>query len=474
MLTDKEKRMFAKNDIISKFFQSTHLVRLLNKHKEDFKEIYDLSAHKKDLLSLEELGDILDYFLSPEITGEKISDSETKQIHRFKINNIPKSEGINESDDKPENKTIIINDILEYFTISVNEDSDFDLLVTKGENRNIIGEHFKNFNKNSKHLEQLYTSSVITLANNFELLVSRIFSKYLNSNSEDGDFDLKNRTIDFGALTKIENVAEAKELLLEEYVTSLMKDSAYSWLNKLGKINKQIFSLDSLSDIVVEFYQRRNIIVHNDGIVNTYYCNNVRKELRDGLKKGDRVEVTQEYISQKIDEFKEVGLMIFWFIYQKLFKGNTEELIAIYQDFAFNFLKSDNYKLSRTIYNLILDRDKNISAMTALICKINLWQTYKWNDEFSMVKKDVEEYDFSLASSELKMARAILLDNYSDALDHLKNRMRQLEEDETETNVIDDYFDWPLFKEFILFDDFKSYLEEIGYEIELKREALEV
>lgn len=198
--------------------------------------------------------------------------------------------------------------------------------------------------------------------------------------------------------------------------------------------------------------------------------------MRDGLSKGDRVKVTQNYISQKIDEFKEAGLMIFWYIYQNLYKGTTEELLETYQEFAFDLLKTGNYKLSRTIYNLILDDgdDKNISAMTKLVCKINLWQTYKWNEEFSKVKKDVEKYDFSLADSELKMARAILLDNYSEALEHLKNRMKQLEDNETETSVIDKYFNWPLFKEFIIFDDFKSYLEDIGYKIELKRETMEV
>ncbi len=476
MLTDKEKRMFIKNKTVLKSFQASYLIGFLNKHKEEFKEVYDLNAHKDDSLSLKEMGDILDCFLSPEIISEKISESEIKRVHKYKINNSDKSEGAEESHNKPEKGTIIVNDILEYFSITVNEESNFVLLITSGENRNILLEHFENFTKNSKHLEQLYTSSVITLANNFELLVSRIFSKYLNSNSEDKDFDLKNRTIDFGALTKIQNVEEAKELLLEEYVTSLMKDSAKTWLIKLGKINKKIFALDSSKDIIVEFYQRRNIIVHNDGIINTYYCNNVRKELRDGLSKGDRVKVTQNYISQKIDEFKEAGLMIFWYIYQNLYKGTTEELLETYQEFAFDLLKTGNYKLSRTIYNLILDDgdDKNISAMTKLVCKINLWQTYKWNEEFSKVKKDVEKYDFSLADSELKMARAILLDNYSEALEHLKNRMKQLEDNETETSVIDKYFNWPLFKEFIIFDDFKSYLEDIGYKIELKRETMEV
>lgn len=71
------------------------------------------------------------------------------------------------------------------------------------------------------------------------------------------------------------------------------------------------------------------------------------------------------------------------------------------------------------------------------------------------------------------MGRAILLDNFYEALVHLKNQMKQLEEGETEFTLIDGYFEWPLFKDFILFDGFKTYLEEIGYEVKLKREPLE-
>lgn len=468
ILTSKRNHMFKKNNIVFHYFEGNYLKALLNKEKDKFEQIYKPSEHQNEKLSLEDLKAILSSF-----TELETEESDGEVNFKFKIKSPKKPDENSEHVLEDGNNTINLNNLLDYITIGINSEGKFVSLIPDGEHRNLLREHFNSFAKNSDHIEQLYTSSVITLANNFELLISQLFSKYLDLHPNDSDFDLKNKNIDYDTLRKIGSVEEAKELLLEDYVTSIMKESAHSWLVKLGKINKKIFPMDSLYDTVVEFYQRRNIIIHNDGIVNTYYCNNVREDLRKGLTKGEKIEVTQEYILKKISEFKEIGLTIFWLIYQKLFGGTTEELIDLYQDFAFSSLKSSRYKLSRKIYDLILAEEDKISAMSSLICKINMWQTYKWSGEFEKVKNEIKNYDFSLASSELKMGRAILLDNFDEALVHLKNQMKQLEEGETEFTLIDGYFEWPLFKDFILFDGFKTYLEEIGYEVRLKREPLE-
>lgn len=454
ILTKKNSIAFEKNEVIGDYMDCITVVDLLNSKKEDFQKVFDPLDHLHEILTIESLSKILRSIL------ETIAESgEDGYEHIQFVMNATET-------DTQDRKIIDLNLLLDNFEISIDDKADFTVLVQKGSVRNLLLEEFSSIKKSTSHLEQLYTSSLITLANNFELLVSRIFTSYLELNPNGSSFNMKEKTISFENLTKIGSISDAKELLLEERVTSLMKESADSWFKFLEKINDKIGKLKRQRLTVIEFFQRRNIIVHNNGIVNTFYLSNVDESLRKGIKKGTRLEVTYEYILDTLDQFLDIGLTIFWWVSQRICRGEIDEIIRIYGNIAFDLLSNEKYVNSRKVYDLLLDQKDKMSNKDYLMYKINSWQTYKWNGEFEQVKDNIQAYDFTLAPSEFQMCRAILLDDNAEALVQLKRRMAQLEQNETENSVIDAYLKWPLFKEFIGDENFNSYLHELGYTVE--------
>lgn len=98
----------------------------------------------------------------------------------------------------------------------------------------------------------------------------------------------------------IGNVSEIKEHLVDEEVTKMMYKSFNEWIEFLIK-NKKLklqYILDRM-DTIKEIIARRNLYVHNDGIVNSIYLSTVCKDTK--FKKGDSIGINRSYINKAID-----------------------------------------------------------------------------------------------------------------------------------------------------------------------------
>ncbi len=119
------------------------------------------------------------------------------------------------------------------------------------------------------------------------------------------------------------------------------------------------------------------------------------------------------------------------------------------------------------IYLLILEREKDLNTSDQFMIKINLCQTYKWRGDQEYVEKHIENMDFSSTNDIFLMCKALLLDDFDSALNHLKHNLAA-KTDKNKRELIDIYLTWPLFQKFNLENDFNKYLKELGYGINVK------
>ncbi|WZL82733.1 hypothetical protein QBE53_06375 [Vallitaleaceae bacterium 9-2] len=118
----------------------------------------------------------------------------------------------------------------------------------------------------------LFDSTLISLIIQFELLVSNIIRDNLQKNPE----ILKGRNLSLEDLQKIGDVDDAKKYLLDKEVESILRGSYLSWKKYLKETLKlSVKCIDEHADTIVEIFQRRNLVVHNEGIVNSVYLKNV-------------------------------------------------------------------------------------------------------------------------------------------------------------------------------------------------------
>ena len=66
-------------------------------------------------------------------------------------------------------------------------------------------------------------------------------------------------------------------------------------------MNLSMGYLKPLRAKLIEVFQRRNVIVHNNGIVHPFYLKKVDPALRLGITKGDRLGADSDYLTGAID-----------------------------------------------------------------------------------------------------------------------------------------------------------------------------
>jgi len=161
--------------------------------------------------------------------------------------------------------------------------------------------------------ELLFRTSFIILLSYFDYLISDIIHYHyrLHPDALAG----KELTITLDDLRQCSDRDEAIELILEKKVESVLFRSLSGQLLFIEKdlaidINRTAIRWD----IVNEAIERRNLLVHNDGLVNRRYKRNVKGlvEGREGgeLKLGDVLNVDRVYFKRVYDEILLAGVIL--------------------------------------------------------------------------------------------------------------------------------------------------------------------
>lgn len=317
--------------------------------------------------------------------------------------------------------------------------------------------YFSSLDEVRDHTTLLYRSSLITLAVTFELLINNMLhyraDKYPNS------INIDKRSLTFSEIERIGSFEEAKNYIVEQYVTEIMRQSNEQWLAHI-KTNFKITldkEIEHYERTINEVYNRRNLVVHGGEIVNTIYLANVEEEFRKGLKKGDKIKIDKDYILSSIETFKVYGLSLMYLYWMSMEKNN-EDRAKLGQKYAFEMLEKQQYLSARQLYKTIL-KDTLSQELNYLI-RINYWQTFKWQGDFHEIESDVKSIDFSASKPIYQMCKNLLLDKKQEAIESLKEVLLS-----GEWSLIE-LLDWPIIQPLYTQSQFTEILEREGITID--------
>ncbi|MGA9996678.1 MAG: hypothetical protein WBP93_14770 [Pyrinomonadaceae bacterium] len=144
--------------------------------------------------------------------------------------------------------------------------------------------------KTEKQKELLYKSSLITLTSTVELFLSQLLHFYFEQFPGAVGSDVKFFSLD--ELKSIGSIEDAKKYLIESKVENILRDSLEEWIKFLKeRVKLSMGYIDPVKDKLLEIYQRRNLLVHNGGQVNSIYLSKVAPELRQNVSRGDLLSV---------------------------------------------------------------------------------------------------------------------------------------------------------------------------------------
>ena len=306
---------------------------------------------------------------------------------------------------------------------------------------------FKRTIRNS-HSNIICESLLIYAFSSFDAFVGMLLRNMYKEISDLGHkFNDKELTVK--KLKDLGNVEAAVNSVIDQDVSALIRKSYIELMSKL-ETRHGFSTLTSFPNwpVFVEAAQRRNLITHCDGVVSSQYlsiCKDNDCQLDASVVEGCKLEVGPEYLEKVLNVVFEVGVMLAHTLWRKACNSRDKqlELESHLTKTLYSLLRKSEYSLVADLGRFALLIPNAISELDRKICRINYAQALKWTGRDQESKKVIQEIDWSGSLRELRLAVAVLQDNYDDAA-KIMTRIGV----EGELINAKGYRDWPIFKDF--------------------------
>jgi len=246
--------------------------------------------------------------------------------------------------------------------------------------------------KNSAHQHLLYKNCLISLVSSAEWFLSQVLTRFFESFPEAAG--LKDKTLTLEDLRRIGTVEEAEAYLIRLRVDEIMWGGLDDWLKFLkNTVKLSLGYLTEDEEALKEVFQRRNVMVHNNGIVHPSYLSKIPEAARPGVVAGEPLFVPAAYLRGAIDILEKQFLLIAAELWKKV-APKDEKRGGVLNNIAMKALLAERYLISSGI-SRFQGEDKQLPEKWWLYARINFWQTMKWDGQFAAVETEIRQADFS-------------------------------------------------------------------------------
>lgn len=331
-----------------------------------------------------------------------------------------------------------------------------------------------------RKIERIKNSKVpIVLLNSTFIYLTSIWDKLLTEMVR-AAFQIKpelykslDATLYFSEVAEFESFEEVKTHILDKWIESLRRESISEQFDVLQKrFSCPLTKFDKYPDLV-EIFQRRNLIVHCDGVVSQQYLNECKKaEFDTGeLSAGDSTRIDPQYLLMATSTLILVGTMLVQTIWRKIADEDLKDQDTHLNSVIYSRLQEKDFALAVELSNFMLRLPRISSDLDRRICLINKCIALKNLEEEKTLQQVLDDHDWTATLPEFALARQVLLHDFEAAA---RTMLAIGKEGELLTEL--SYHEWPLFNEFRESMEFAGAYEEIyGYQyvVEVKREARE-
>ena len=290
----------------------------------------------------------------------------------------------------------------------------------------------------------LYKSALMSLIIYLESTISDVIKETCRTYPQ----RLGEKSLTLKEVKESGSIDEAISKIVEKEVESLMFKGFDEWIKFLkNNLNLDMKYLDKYQEELTEIISRRNIMVHNRGIVNHTYLSKVSRKYSENIKIGETLKVDRSYIDRSMKVISIVGYLILIDVTLKENRKNKDITEKI-GELAFEILCDEKWEVALEIY-LLLYKAKGINAKDKLIYQINYCQCYKWLDRYEEIQEEVDRMDLSAHSSLFTLCKYALEDEYEEFFKLLNKDYNSLQES-IDLDV------WPIFRDI---RETKEYIE---------------
>ncbi len=309
--------------------------------------------------------------------------------------------------------------------------------------------------KSSEQQDLLYVNSFINLLSSAEWFYSQILHFYYDQNPNSAG--VKKKTLTLEELKSFGSVEDAEKYLIDSKIEGLLRSSFSDWMETLKiEVKLGLGYLDDFNDELIEIYQRRNLLVHNGGIVNSIYLSKVSQNLREKVETGVKLTVDETYLDNAINKIHVLFSLIACELWKKQLPEDDERSDYL-MSLNYQYLKRKNWNIAK-LPNIFLSGDAKQPTIPKTYAKLNCWLCQKRTNDSTELKKELEKVDFSDKTIIIQLALASLKD---DEETFFKLLPKAINSDELDPESL---FDFPIFEEMRenkKFEDFQKENEKI-------------
>lgn len=326
--------------------------------------------------------------------------------------------------------------------------------INLSQRHNILKSTFEDFSIFSTTLPRMALVSVVSL---FDAYLTRILKSVYAVKPE--ILNDCSRQITFTELVTFGSVEAAREHIIDKEIETVLRSShaaQFAWLEK--KLSMKLTDLPSWKDFI-ELTERRNLLVHADGSVSSHYlemCREHKVDVDKTLKRGDQLEVSEEYYVNACNCVTEIGIKLSQVLWRKLIPDELEQAENSFIQATYDLLIFKDYKLAEKVLEITKNAGfKKLNFETGLYLSINHAIALKGQDKEKECLALLRKTDFSALSLKFKLANQVLTGAYDDAAASLRKIGPDGEIGENQLRQ------WPLFRWFRKTEQFKVVFEEL-------------
>lgn len=310
---------------------------------------------------------------------------------------------------KDEDDTDFTFDLVPLSETSASRDDDLSL-----ETRQKIQEHFETLGKEtvtkqvlafSKKINKislpksntdfLLRSALVSLVGFFEVLISELLHLYYSIVPK--ALSGEDKIISFNELIKFKTIEEAVEQILFQKIDGFLRGSTLDWNSFFDKRLKIDLSANKeLWSDFIENFQRRHVIVHNNGKANAQYFSKVEKDwfVRRKVKISinEPLIIDSLYFNSSLNCFTILGMRLIYEASIKLLPKDTEVMNSTLISIIYDNLLLENWQTTESLCKVALDTGAYTES-DRLLYLINYWLSIKRQNRWSEVSEAVFNFD---------------------------------------------------------------------------------
>lgn len=266
------------------------------------------------------------------------------------------------------------------------------------------------------------------------------------------------RNLTFSQLVEMETIENAREFIIDKEIDTLLRKShseQFDYLEKL--LGLKLRECLPIWQTFIEITERRNLLVHCDGVVSNQYVKNCleHKCKIDKIKVGERLGAEPQYFSNAYECLYEIATKLTHTIWRKLLIADLKDADRELNDVCLHLINTKFFELADILLEFGCNQKQHFNDSLKNVFIVNGALSKHLQEKKEEAKQILDKKDWSASSDDFKLAYAVLTEDYERAYEIMIKIGDKGEVDKS------DYKQWPLFNKILKEERFKEIFKSI-------------